>query len=339
MTLALRNQSEIRWLRLALSALVGVFMLLGSVGFFLAPTSAHAVNFGCLLGGCGSPQRDDDSRAQCKVCLYSKANFQGSKVCTGENEEQGKAVIDRDAFQSWKWHNCKSRPMELIMGQGLSPDSWAARTYKMVDFPNGVAQIDASGPWDKNNGEHYAVSFSVAVDGAAARRQSSFEWSLPWTIRANDGKFDPLVRLPHESKVYVAYHSSRQAHTQPLPHPKPGERLIRKVETNLPGGCSQTVLGSNSIVLPERSVPACNGAARVITANTVCTIRTQQGTSAVGVTPLLATGALIGAPTVQATTEPTRLALASHFKTIRGKQTAAWFFNDSPNAVQIDCAG
>lgn len=320
----------------------------------LTSAPAHAMTLGELMRGglqdammAAWEQRAEDAREMlvCKVCLYSEPDFKGSKVCAGENDPYID-MIRKSPIKSWQWRNCKDgadKDATVTFYQGIDPGLAANAVFSKQRFPSGSRNIDPKAEPADATGWSYASYFKVRTARISlAGRAESLEMELPYFLSKGTDNFDPQIRLPHSRRVHVAYATSRP-HALALrgaTAPPRGERAIGFTTTDLPGNCEQTVLGSANMLLPKRSV-ACHGAAHLITAKTVCTIRAEQGyaNTEIGITPLLDTGPLVKGPMIAIGPQPVQVAMASHFKTIRGKKTAAWFYNDNRTAVQIECAG
>jgi hypothetical protein len=167
--------------------------------------------------------------------------------------------------------------------------------------------------------------------------QASSEMELPFYTESIKNGIDPAVPMQYLRRGYVAYPNSNPAATRGLPLPQEGA-VVAYTETDLPGGCVQTVVGGSSFVLPARTNQLCQGAGTLITPNMNCNMRTNGGQSAVGLAPLTGVGKLVGAPMVQLSAQPTTVALRSVFASIKpAKNTAAWFYNVGPSDVQVTC--
>lgn len=331
-----------------------VAVVLAAAGLVSMPRPAAAINLACLLAisgsevcGGGNQRQDEAVLPKAGYCAYTEPNYKGKRFCIDifTSPRVWSKLVNNPPIRSMR-----PEPDVMIIGwnvalvQGVSPLTGARKILPPQQYPD----LNAVAPGWSNFSlmtvvdSRAGLSKSVLPDGAVLtyptmKDQPSSETELPFYTEQHKAVIDRAVPMRYLRRAYLAYPHSNPAATRGVPLPSDGA-VVAFTETDLPGGCVQTVVGGRSFVLPARTNQFCQGAGSLVTPTMSCTMRTNGGPSTVGLAPLTGVGKLVGAPTVQLSAQPTTVPLSTVFASIKSaKNTAAWFYNHGPSDVQVEC--
>jgi hypothetical protein len=302
------------------------------VSLLAISSPAQAVDLTVLFRGYGTESGKslvDHSGNSCSICMYPDVipkdriyDWKGEQLCKS-NEGWGSTTalpwpVKQVTISSM---GCKTNYSAFLV-QGNSETTGAV--FKLWDY----AELPS-------NWERFSMVGFVKIERKLQARAQSTETDLPFRSFDMTKQFDPKVQLKYKAKSFLAYPNSNPAATRGMPLPTSGV-VVAYTASDLPGGCMQTVLGGSNFVVPASETSNCHGAAQVIAPTTVCSVKTNGGNSALGVTAI--SGAKTPAlPVIQVSGQPTQINMATHFGKVGAKGAAAWFYNEGNSPVQVEC--